>query len=539
MATQAETPLSGADDGPGMAPLHRLACLEVPSFRLQVLLRRHRDWEGHPAAVVDRDEPGGHLLELNEAARRARLLPGFRYAPALLLCRDLRAGVVSEGEMRTEDAALRTVLARHSPSVEPCPEVPGLFWLNASGLTPLHPSLQHWARALVTDLATARWRARVSVGFTRFGTLATVRFPDVSSCDAGTPAQPADPVQVFHDVATEDASARAVPLDRLPGLPHTVRDTLALLGVRTVADLLRLPPEEVLRRFGPPAHDLHRLASGIVPDGLSPVRPEEILRGETHLEYAEGDGARLLLLLDELLAPLLLRVRDGGRAVTGLAVELRLDDGTVRDERLRTAAPVDTAPPLLELLRLRIERLRTGRGTVGLALTLTTVPAVRTQGGLFAEHRARRDPAAAERGLARVRADLGDGAVVRARLREGHLPESRFTWEPLEPADAPTRTAPSPAPPLAAAGPPPLVRRILSRPQPLRSPSRHEPDGWMPGDLRQGAVERRHGPFVIAGGWWLGGVHREYHFLETATGEILWVFYDRPRRRWFLQGTVE
>jgi len=45
---------------------------------------------------------------------------------------------------------------------------------------------------------------------------------------------------------------------------------------------------------------------------------------------------------------------------------------------------------------------------------------------------------------------------------------------------------------------------------------------------------------VVSGGWWNGnGVHREYHFAETGRGDLLWVFYDRPRRRWFLQGRVE
>jgi hypothetical protein len=45
---------------------------------------------------------------------------------------------------------------------------------------------------------------------------------------------------------------------------------------------------------------------------------------------------------------------------------------------------------------------------------------------------------------------------------------------------------------------------------------------------------------VIEGGWWTGRpIHREYPFIETARGELLWIYHDRPRRRWFLQGQVE
>ena len=84
-----------------------------------------------------------------------------------------------------------------------------------------------------------------------------------------------------------------------------------------------------------------------------------------------------------------------------------------------------------------------------------------------------------------------------------------------------------------------LVRRILERPQPLPQRPRHEPDGWMPRGFEQGPVTRMLGPYVVSGGWWNQSRHREYHFAETQKGELLWVFYDRMQRRWYLQGRVE
>lgn len=52
------------------------------------------------------------------------------------------------------------------------------------------------------------------------------------------------------------------------------------------------------------------------------------------------------------------------------------------------------------------------------------------------------------------------------------------------------------------------------------------------------------GPYIVSGGWWNrsfpgGEVHREYHYARTEDGEILWVYYDRRRRRWYLTGKVE
>ena len=142
----------------------------------------------------------------------------------------------------------------------------------------------------------------------------------------------------------------------------------------------------------------------------------------------------------------------------------------------------------------------------------------------------KRNMAAANRALARVRAQLGGAAVVRAELREGHLPEGRFEWKPLNDL-GPSR------PGNVEAGR--LVRRINVRPIPLSQRPRHEPDGWMLGRLQQGPVIRALGPYVVSGGWWNRAVHREYHFAETHDGEVLWVFWDRGRRRWFLHGRVE
>ena len=34
-------------------------------------------------------------------------------------------------------------------------------------------------------------------------------------------------------------------------------------------------------------------------------------------------------------------------------------------------------------------------------------------------------------------------------------------------------------------------------------------------------------------------IQREYYYAETRNGDLLWLYYDRVRRRWFLQGSVE
>jgi protein ImuB len=47
-----------------------------------------------------------------------------------------------------------------------------------------------------------------------------------------------------------------------------------------------------------------------------------------------------------------------------------------------------------------------------------------------------------------------------------------------------------------------------------------------------------YGPDRIAGGWWARMRERDYYYVETRTGEILWIYYDRPARRFRLHGIV-
>jgi protein ImuB len=144
----------------------------------------------------------------------------------------------------------------------------------------------------------------------------------------------------------------------------------------------------------------------------------------------------------------------------------------------------------------------------------------------------RRDLRAANEALARVRAELGDDSVVRAVLREGHLPEASFGWERLSQV-----AMASPRPVRVR----PLVRRLFARPQLLPPQARQvRDDGWLLSGLQHGAVVRILGPYVVSGGWWQQHeLHREYHFAELRRGDCLWVYYDRNRRRWFCQGSVE
>ena len=112
--------------------MDRMACIDLPAFPLQLLLRRHPRWRIHPVAVVDSDKPQGKILWVNERARSFRILPGMRYAAGLSLAGGLRAAEVPPKEIESAIAALGRQLRRFTPHVEPAADDPGIFWLSVT-----------------------------------------------------------------------------------------------------------------------------------------------------------------------------------------------------------------------------------------------------------------------------------------------------------------------------------------------------------------------------------------------------------------------
>jgi protein ImuB len=504
----------------------RLACVDLPAFPLQLLLRRHPEWAAYPAAVVAEDKPQGLILWVNEKARRLGVLPGLRYAAAFSLATDLRAGAVAPIEIQKTVGMLTHRLMHFTPEVEPSSEEPGVFWLNGMGLKLLYPSSEKWTQALHVDIAAQKFQVNVVAGFTRFGTYA------VAKTKKG--------ITVFNDPAVERRTAGEVPLSRLD-LDPDFRDTLFKLGIKTVGALLSLPPGGLRERFGPKAYRLHRMAAGDLWTPLAPCKPEEPVQQHRILDDPENDSTRLLFLIKQLLHPMLATLAARAQAVAALWLSFLIDRSGWLKEQIRPAVPTLDSSQILDLVRLRLESMQFSAGIAEIALEAEACAATAEQLRLFSEGPTR-DLDAANRALARLRAEFGDDAVVQAKLRDGHLPEARFAWEPLSRVKLP-RNDLNGLNDLNVLNCPTakvLVRRIMAKPMPLPGGPRHtHEDGWLILGHKYGSVDKLSGPYVFSGGWWNKEIQRDYYFAETRRGAIAWVYYDRVRRRWFLHGWVE
>lgn len=492
--------------------MDRLACVDIPLLALQCL-RRERDLPAEqPLAVVDRDHPDGRVQQVNRAARRARIRPDLRLAAALQLCPDLVAAELPEAVIRDETRVLIELLGRFSPHVE-ADATAGRFVLDARGVERLFGPVEDWARAVHEAVDARDLVGRVAVASSRFTAIA------IAATRAG--------VTCVDDPADEQALIDTVPLRRVIDDP-TLRARLHQLGLATLGQLRALPGDALTDRFGEGVHHLHRALTGTDPRLAvsDPIAP--LLVSEMHLDLPETESTRLLFRLKRHISPLFERVARRGQKVSRLRLTLRLFGGRTRELVVTPAEPTDDETRLVELLRLQLDRTELPGGVEGALVVADGERVTPAQLALLDRGRALELPRARE-AAAQVAAELGDARVGVLALSDGHLPEARWRFEA-------TTALRSPAP---RSRRPRLVRRILGTPAALPPRPRHEPDGWLVDGLAAGPVERADGPWIVSGGWWAREIHREYWFVETRRGDLLWVFHDRRRRAWYRHGEVD
>ena len=487
--------------------MQRWACADIPCLALQLVMRAHPDWRGYPVAVVDKDTARGVILQVNRAARDYEIKPGIRYAAGLSLHRDLRAAVVSQRELDEACKGIVDALREFSPHVESDAQA-GLFWLRATGMDRLFGGFETWASQLLSHLdESLALLSSITVGWTRFGTFVASR---------------AEPVgwRIFASEAEEVGFRDSVRLDIL-GLPVEATNKLEKLAITRLSQFLQLPPSGVRKRYGPETAELWMLAHGERQLPLQPIAWEKPVQRIVEMSAAVVDTTQLTFILKHELHPLLLELAARFSDLQELLISLKLEDGDDVELSVRPANPTLDEVRIVELCRLRLDRLTLVAPVIRVELLAIGVLSHRDQNHLFHDN-ARRDLQVANHALARLQAEYPD-AVFRVVARERHLPESRFT---LEPFDSMERAEPSQVQRKS------VIRRIFDRPVPLPRFDSDPGFGWLVRDLEEGVVMKAMGPHRISGGWWLDGKAAVAHiidrrFADTSTHHV------SPRARYF------
>jgi len=495
--------------------MQKISCVDIPDLPLQLLLRAHPDWRNAPVAVVSEDRPEAPLSLINRHARELRLRTGMRFGAAKSLLPELRAGTVSALDIEQAAGQLVRDLQTFSPHVERDPVSAGVFYVDPGGLSHLYGGELSWARAVHRYLSGRSFHSAIVVAHGRALSYA------LSRVTRG--------VRVIDTPEDTLALARDVPLTRLHITPK-LRDSLERLGLSTLGDLAGLGVDQLGLRFGKEAAHLGRVARG---EEVLPLCAEphvETPRSQLEVDPPDDDVARLCFALKRVLDVLLESVRQRGQSVRALWMRLTLLRSPASVQRLEPSAPTRDAKLLLELLRLRLSTVELASPVVEVSLEAETSDLAQGQLSMFVP---RRDLAAGDRALARLKASYGEDVVCKAELVDAHLPEAKFRWVD---AGQLLRPAKHEEPGVACGT---LVRRFLKKPAPLAGSLQHDAQTGALVLICAGEQLALTGPYRVSGGWWAKDVARDYYYARATSGPMWWVFYDLTRAGWFLQATVD
>ncbi|MDX1562220.1 MAG: DNA polymerase Y family protein [Gammaproteobacteria bacterium] len=313
--------------------------------------------------------------------------------------------------------------------------------------------------------------------------------------------------------------------------PSSVQTMLGQMGLRSIAECLRLPRDGFARRIGQAYLDDLDRALGKVPDIRQPHRAEQRYERTVDFMPETFDRARFVEAVTA--------------AVNGFALALRRRQAQVREIELRFAHlrhadtvthlrfvdPVHTRERLLNPLLARLEQVSVAEPVV--ALTVATGPLL----PLEVERPALPWVAGGQQATPEfalvecLRGRFGEHRVYGIAAVDQHRPEHawrrwldrpqppQLSMQQVREQERPLWLLPEPVPQSQQGQTPSEIRWGLTPSAPASSPA------------QQWGFER------IESGWWDGqDVRRDYQIVVGAGGEKLWVYRDCATQQWYLHG---
>jgi protein ImuB len=590
----------------------RIMTIWLPRWPVQRRLLEKPEWRGVPVFVCRRERRGvmtvaswawaepPRAAARRSGGRRPRIPEGMSLAEAMAVL-SLAHGshACHVAEVVSDDPAQDRVALeqlgrwcrRFSPTVGIMEDADWgaaeCIHLDVNGTANFFGGEAALARTAVWTLAARGMHARVAIADTCAASWAAARHTDLL-CEpgeqAGGRASLASRKRRWGVVPAGVQRLKNGPAAMLAGLPLTALrldaatiGMLGELGIDTIGGVLRLPAAAIASRF--PSLLARRLAqfTGAVAEPLAAPRGEELPQAAQAFEVplAGRDEIRKTLedVIDRLVTACVAPLAGRGQGVLALQVRLEQAAGGSAATAAPTVIDVGLFRPslsvrhLVDLVRLRLERVRLDGDIEGVAVEVVAVGTVACRQRSLFETQAAGDAAGIEPLLDRLSSRLGRTAVFEPKPVADPQPE--LAWVATPPDAGPIRTggraagggvagAPIAAdrdgvrprdrvrhgglPARMAAGRRPIW--MLPRPlplEPLRGGAVAVVSDAPPPRFRLGgtvhAIVQVHGPERIETAWWRGPtVRRDYYVVETESGGRFWLFRRLRDGGWFLHG---
>ena len=300
----------------------------------------------------------------------------------------------------------------------------------------------------------------------------------------------------------------ALSIDALPPDPELF-ETFHLWGIRSLADLSRLPDDALASRLGARGLWLQRLARGACERPLRPLIRAEVYEESAELEHPIKLREPLLFLIARFLHDLTARLKSQSLAAAALYLTLN------RNQRRHSLPfPTRDVKLLLKLVEHSLERQPPEEPVAKIRLEIIPTEPRRVQHGLFTP--AAPEPEKLELTLGKIRGLVGEKNVGYPELFDTHRPGfARPTGVLL-----PFRYF---RPPLEARV---TAERLWTR-------------------MFQGKIQQIAGPWRSSGDWWRGSSgenatwNRDEYDLALSDGALYRLYLDRAPKKWFVEGVYD
>jgi len=400
------------------------ACIFVPDFPVEALLRAEPDLRAQALAVLEGKAPLQTVFALNEKARRAGVSAGMTKLQ-VEACSDLVLRPRSLLQEAAAHAALLDCAQSFSPRVEDvsCDTV----LLDLVGMEPLFGPLPKIARDVARRASALGLESNVAVASNPdTAVLAALGFSGVIVIPEGKEAE----------------QLGNLPLEVLftEGHDQQTLEVLERWGIRNFHALAALPEIALSERLGQEGVRLQQLARGRNSRSLVPVEPPLVFEEAIELEYPLVLLEPLAFLLARLLDQLCARLGARALATQELNLDLTLECapdhvGTGAPARLgraqarqifhrtlRLPVPLLDAKVFLKLLQLDLNAHPPGAPIVKIHLSAEPVRPRAAQSGLFLPLSP--EPEKLELTLARIAGIVGENKVGSLQLLDTHRPEA-------------------------------------------------------------------------------------------------------------------
>ena len=429
------------------------ACIFVPDFPVEALLRAEPELRSQSLAVLEGKAPLQKVFAVNENARRAGVSPGMSKLQ-IEACAD----VMLRGRSLPQEAAAHAALLDCAQSFSPRVEAAGCdtIVLDVAGLQPLFGPLPKIARALARRASALGLKTNVAVaGNPDTAVLAARGFSGVTVIAEGKEAEQLGslPVEVLFGNMDADATQLLEAFNRW--------------GIRKLRELVALPDVALSERLGQAGIDFQKLARGAICRTLVPFEPPLVFEEMIELEYPLVLLEPLAFLLGRLLERLCARLEAHALATQELRLELGLQNGWQTEDlstnnnggtgflarpareqsrffqrTLRLPVPLLDSRTFLKLLQLDLKAHPPGAPIIKIRLAAEPARPRAAQNGLFLPPTP--EPEKLELTLARIAGIVGEDKVGSLELLDTHRPEGfcmrRFAPESFSPQRHPSAT---------------------------------------------------------------------------------------------------